>query len=159
MGSEQAGHPVARLAAAFTALAQGAMAGLPIANPALRVEAVGFTAWEENWVGVLITPWAINLMWLPGNPEAFAPPGGGVAQPRRFPSGVYGFHAGHLDSLGPYQSCSLFSPPAEFAGQDSARAVALEIMAALFQPEAALEPPPAAVSRRAFLRGHFGRAE
>lgn len=146
-------EPVARLAAAFADLAQGAMAGLPIANPALRVETVGFTAFEGDWVGVLITPWAINLVVLPGDPAAQAAPADGLARPRRFPSGSYEFHAGHLDPLGPYQSCSLFSPPGEFADQDGARAVALEIMAALLQPEA--PPQPAAVSRRAFLSGRF----
>lgn len=155
-----AGVPAAvgRLVEVFTELARDGMAGLPIANSALVVEAVGFAVWEGDSVGVLITPWAINLMILPGDPAVAAGPNDGLARPRRFPSGVYEFHAGHLDGLGAYQSCSLFSPPTGFADQDSARAVALEIMGLLFQPEAALAPPPAQVSRRSFLRGQFGRA-
>ena len=149
---------VSRLVEVFTELARDGMAGLPIANPALAVEAVGFTVWEGDSVGVLITPWAINLMILPGDPAVPAGPNDGLARPRRFPSGVYEFHAGHLDGLGAYQSCSLFSPPTGFADPESARAVALEIMGLLFQPEAALAPPSAQLSRRSFLRGQFGSA-
>ncbi|SMF97735.1 [NiFe] hydrogenase assembly chaperone, HybE family [Methylomagnum ishizawai] len=150
--------PVARLVEVFERLARTGMADLPIANPALRVEAVGFVAWDSEWVGVLITPWAVNLMVLPGQPEVSTNTGldGGAIQSRRFPSGVYGFRTGHIDGLGVYQSCSLFSPPGEFADQDAARAVALEIMGLLFQLEAALAPPPVQVSRRSFLRGRFG---
>lgn len=158
MAIETAAPPVTRLVEAFTALAEGPMAELPLANPALRVEAVGFLPFEGGWAGVLITPWAINLLLLPG-PAAPPLPLDGRARPRRFPSGIYEFHAGHLDSLGHYQSCSLFSPPAQFPDQAAARAVALEVMALLFLPAEALEPPPAAVSRRAFLRGRLSRSD
>jgi len=151
-------NPSGAVESAFVAIAGGAMRNMPISNPALRVEAVGFSLWEDFWVGVLITPWAINLMLLPcGNPE-FRVLVGSAAQHSRFPSGAYEFHGGWLKSLGPYQSCSLFSPPAEFSDQDSARAVALEIVAVLFRSEAELSPAPAAYSRRAFLSGGFGKA-
>lgn len=150
--------PVVRLVEGFDRLAAEGMADLPIANPALKVEAVGFVAWDGEWVGVLITPWAVNLVVLPGQPEASTAtgPDDGAVRSRRFPSGAYGFRAGYLQGFGAYQSCSLFSPPGEFADQDAARAVALEIMGLLFQPETALAPPPAQVSRRSFLRGRFG---
>jgi [NiFe] hydrogenase assembly HybE family chaperone len=152
------GNPAEAVESAFIAIAGGAMRDMPLNNPTLRVEAVGFSLWQDHWVGVLITPWAMNLMLLPcGNPELRVL-GGSAVQHWRFPCGAYEFHGGWLEGLGPYQSCSLFSPPAEFPDQDSARAVALEIMAALFRPEAELRPAPATLSRRAFLRGNFGKA-
>ena len=30
-------------------------------NPALAVEAVGFRPWEDHWLGVMVTPWFMNL--------------------------------------------------------------------------------------------------
>lgn len=150
-------NPAKAVESAFAAVAGGALRDMPLNNPALRVETVGFALWEDLWVGVLITPWAVNLMILPAGSPEFRVLGGSRDQVWRFPSGEYRFHGRCLDSLGPYQTCSLFSPPAEFPDQGSARAVALKIMAALFRPEAVPEPPPAALSRRAFLRGNFGR--
>ena len=41
------------------------MAGVPMLNPALRVQAVGFRHWQSHWLGVLVTPWFMNLMLLP----------------------------------------------------------------------------------------------
>ena len=44
------------------------MQGLPLLNPALRVEAVGFRLAEEDASvaeGVLITPWFMSLLRLP----------------------------------------------------------------------------------------------
>ncbi len=58
-----AGDPSARLVAAFEAAAVR-MRGLPIVNPALAVEAVGFAPWEGHWLGVMVTPWFINLTLL-----------------------------------------------------------------------------------------------
>jgi [NiFe] hydrogenase assembly HybE family chaperone len=151
-------NPAKAVESVFAAVADGTMRDMPLNNPALRVETVGFTSWEDLWVGVLITPWAINLMVLPAAGPEFRVPGGATDRIWRFPSGEYRFHDGCLDSLGPYQTCSLFSPPAEFPDQDSARAVALEIMAALFRSEMEPEPSPDTFSRRAFLQGSFGRA-
>ena len=34
-------------------------------NPALAVEAVGFRPWGEHWLGILITPWFMNLVLMP----------------------------------------------------------------------------------------------
>ncbi|QSA97325.1 [NiFe]-hydrogenase assembly chaperone HybE [Methylococcus sp. EFPC2] len=145
--------PSARVAAAYAALGRGAMAGLPLNNPALRVETVGFRRWQGVWVGVLVTPWTLSLILLPAGNPAFRALDGDQVQDWHLPSGVYEFRGGRLAGLGPYQTCSLFSPPAEFADQDAARAVAEEVMAALLRPLA--EAVPAAHSRRDFLRASF----
>jgi len=147
----------ARVAQAFAGIAATSMAQLPLSNPALAVEAVGFRAWQGLNVGVLVTPWAINLLLLPAGNDAFRRLAPDQSQDWPFPSGVYGFWGGYLDELGHYQSCSLFSPPSEFAAQPDARAVAEQIMQALFA-EAGLTPA-AAVSRRAFLQGRYRQAE
>ncbi len=63
--------PASRLEAAFRAAALR-MQGLPIVNPALEVEAVGFAPWEGSWLGVMVTPWGMNLTLVPGEPARLA---------------------------------------------------------------------------------------
>ena len=125
--------PAARLQAIFENIAVTRMAGLPILNPALRVEAVGFREWEGRWVGVLVTPWTISLVLLPGSD---APLESLLLDEKRvwhFPSGAYEFMGLHEPVLGACQICSLISPVAEFSTHEEAAAVAREIVVALFR--------------------------
>ena len=147
--------PAADIEAVFADIAATRMAGLPICNPALQVEAVGFRlAGHGHWTGALVTPWAINLLCLPGHadwPAAAA----GSHYDWAFPSGVYEFIVADETRLGRYHLCSLFSPAGEFASHEQARLTALAAITALFnEPLAAPPDPPVDVpppSRRAFL--------
>lgn len=166
--AERAAELSAGLEAVFRTFQAERMDGVPILNHALAVEGVGFMPWNGGYIGVLITPWFMNLMLLPGTDGAFAELDPGSTVVHRFPSGDYPFIVGHEDALGFYQSCSLFSPMSPFSAQEGARATAEEVMQALFQPAekpvqsvtavgSILENPEQKVSRRDFLRGGFRR--
>jgi [NiFe] hydrogenase assembly HybE family chaperone len=155
----------ARLEAAFTRIWKTRMEGLPFLNPALRVEAVGFRAWQGEWLGALVTPWSVNLVLLPGDGAWTALPPGGE-RVATLPAGRFPFVAGADDELGEYHACSLFSPALAFVDHDAARATAEAALAALFdaahapgpdafQPSRAAEAD--AVTKRDFLRGRFAR--
>ncbi len=144
--------PTAQLEALFRRIHATEMAGMPVLNPALAVEALGFRRCAYGWLGILITPWFMNLMLLPaaGLPWTSPPPG----KPRSmaFPSGDYVFTADGDAALGEYLSCRLFSPMHPFSGQEAARTAA---RAAL---EAVWTAPPAAdetvvPGKRRLLRG------
>ena len=45
--------PAAALQARFEHIHHHQMAGLPMLNPALRVQAIGFRPWAAHWLGVL----------------------------------------------------------------------------------------------------------
>jgi len=147
--------PAAGIEAVFADIAATRMAGLPICNPALNVEAVGFRLADSgHWVGALVTPWAINLLCLPGHADWPAAQAGSHYD-WAFPSGVYGFIVADEARLGRYHLCSLFSPAGEFASHEQARLTALAAITALFNDPLAAPPaqpvevtPP---SRRAFL--------
>ena len=146
----EAGNPAQALEAAFRRIAAGPMAGLPIINPALAMQAVGFRPWQGRWVGVLITPWFMNLLaW----PETAA--SGKLA----LPNGDYACQPAFEQSIGHYLAASLFSPMAQFADQAEAVVVAEAVLEQLFTPasnaetgegglSAKLERP---LSRRGFL--------
>ena len=116
----------------FRAIEAERMRGLPFVNPALAVEAVGFRRWDGRWLGVLITPWFMNLMLLPDAPAAWRAVRHGEYAGYALPSGVYEFLSAHEPALGDFQSCSLFSPVFEFADQETARITANCALKALF---------------------------
>jgi [NiFe] hydrogenase assembly HybE family chaperone len=150
--------PAARLKSTFQNIADTRMAGLPILNPNLAVESVGFQLWQGEWVGVLITPWFMNLMCLPGADAAPEAASSGSTRRRTLPGGEFEFLTASDEHIGPYLSCSLFSPMQDFQDMAGAIEVAEAIMTELFKPAVA-EPTPQGlsgrlaqpVSRRGFL--------
>ncbi|NDV13981.1 [NiFe]-hydrogenase assembly chaperone HybE [Crenobacter caeni] len=134
--------PAAALEAAYTQIAATSMADMPLSHPRVEVEAVGFRRHEAWWVGVIITPWCMNVMLLPADttpPAAFA--AGLVA----LPGAELPFMPGKLAGVGDYLMCSLFSPLPDFDSHATARATAEAVLAELFPPPA---PPGPDLSRR-----------
>ena len=138
---------VTSLVAAFEHIARTRMAGVPLLHAALRTEAVGFQPQadddgEAGLLGVLVTPWFMNLLWLPG--AQAAPLALGATRPRRLGGETLAFLGGEEDGCR-FEACSLFSPMFEFTDQDAARAVALAALGHLRQPQtttAAVAAPP-----------------
>lgn len=139
--------PSPLLEAAFRRIQAETMADVPILNPALQVEAVGFARWREHWLGIVITPWFMNLVLVPGAAESWQSVSPGQRLFRKFPSGDFAFLGSDEPEVGEFQSCSLFSPMAQFADQAGACEVALAALEAL-QRESA--PAPLAPSEEAF---------
>lgn len=171
--------PSARLTAAYRTIAHR-MEGLNFVNPAIEVEAVGFAPWDAHWLGVMVTPWFINLMLLPRDAAAWTSVPQGKTLRYRFPAGDYEFISSHDETVGEYQMCSLISPVLDFGDHATAREVATLARAALLDPANAPEPDrpkkdadeeapgplarvqaqaEAPMSKRDFLRGRFLRGE
>ncbi len=154
----------ARMADAFRRIGRERMAGIAVSNPALEVEVVGARRWQGRWLGILITPWCMNLVLLPDEET----PAGQERVFHRFPSGNYAFLPGCEPEIGGYLSCALLSPLFQFAAQDGARATAEAALAALMSPPlaAAAQDKPerhesvlrAPLSRRGFLAGGLFRS-
>ena len=160
----------ARVQRTFERVRRERMAGLPFLNEALQVELVGLRRWRGLWLGVLVTPWFMNLMLLPGDgaaegdevPAAWPTVRTGEYAPFAFPAAVLSFLAGREGEVGEYLSCSLFSPMFEFPDHGTARQTAEACLAALFDAAPAATPAvvadreaPRAVSKRDFLRGRW----
>ncbi|SEI40319.1 [NiFe] hydrogenase assembly chaperone, HybE family [Azotobacter beijerinckii] len=133
------------------------MAGLPVCNPALAVELLGWRAVEGvGALGVLITPWCMNLFWRP--PAGAELPAKGERVVLALPSGDYECTLHEDETLGRYASASLCSPMQDFPGQAEARAMAEEVLRLIFaEPESEPESPqPAQLTRRALFRRALG---
>ncbi|MES9994072.1 MAG: [NiFe]-hydrogenase assembly chaperone HybE [Candidatus Thiodiazotropha sp.] len=119
----------------FRQIQRERMQGLPLLNPKLDVEAVGFQEWNGYCLGVLITPWFMNLMLLPPEGDSWKALRIGDKTLYQMPSGPYEFILGEEAGIGRYQTCSLFSPVFEFADHETAVATAEAVMDALMCPQ------------------------
>lgn len=108
------------------------MVGLPFLNPALNVEAVGFRDYDDYQLGVLITPWFMNLVILPG-PGTGATFAAGSKTSVRLPSGPVEFTVACDETLGIFLSAVLFSSVGEIHDQATARDIAQEVLRRLFK--------------------------
>jgi [NiFe] hydrogenase assembly HybE family chaperone len=142
---------VAALEAAFTHVAATRMAGVPVMNRQLRVQALGFEAWQapraqagdqatpdvavaggSEALGILVTPWFMNLVRLPLDAAAESGlPAVGVSDWRRVGADPVEFIGAHEEAVGRYAAASLFSPMFEFADHATACATAHQVLALL----------------------------
>jgi len=109
------------------------MSTLPGYNGRLRLEAVGFRVWEGHYVGVLLAPWFMNLVLLPGAADDWSELAGAESSEWKFPAEKILFNPCTLAGPGLHLTASLFTDLTGFPDQDTARAVALEVMERLFQ--------------------------
>lgn len=144
-----------RLAHVYREIGERAMHDLPIYNGALDVEAVGFRVFNGTIIGIMVTPWFMNVLIPAGE---MAPAASASTLRFRFPAGDIEFILGDLNHAGRIASCSLFSPMFGFADAASARATAEAAVNELMLPadgkEATRcrEPATSAIDRRSFMR-------
>lgn len=170
---------VANLVADFNDIWHAKMRDVPLVNGALHVEAVGFRLHEGRPLGVLLSPWFMNLVLLPAPGEDWSALVPGAKEEIAFPSGRYEFIYNTRLMTGGYKACSLFSPMTDFPSQLQAVEVARAVMAALFDETnraetdraaeiratreaelaAAESPPDLTPTRRAVLTAGLGTAE
>jgi [NiFe] hydrogenase assembly HybE family chaperone len=133
--------PTAALTRAFDTIRRTRMAGIPILNDAVGVEAVGFHRWQGFWLGVLVTPWCMNLVLMEADAVHWPRLRSGEKFSLTFPAGRFEFIFGREallgastgdDTRGETLMCSLFSPMFDFADHAGARATALACLSALF---------------------------
>ena len=147
------------------------MMDMPFVNPALQVEAIGFVRHEGDWLGVIVTPWFLNLFLLNGGGSLWQDISAGQRRLVQLPCGALQFIADDDPELGLYQYCSLIAAVSTLPDHVTARQAALDALLAVLTP--AVEPPPAeptaqapiaaepdakAASRRGFFRKMGGRA-
>ena len=147
------GVGAANLVAYYREVFEDRFRDLPIVNPALEVEAVGFAGLDEHELGVLITPWFMNLMLLPGTDRWDARPQGSVCR-IELPGGKVEFTVSHDNVLGTTLSAALFSSVADFPDQSLAREIASESLRLLRSAE---QPGAGASGRKLSRRELFLR--
>ena len=146
-------NPSAQVEATFRRIHTERMVGLPLLNPALDVAAVGFARHENDWRGVLVTPWCIDLLLLPAT-AGWAVPGPHERVFRKYASGDFAFLPNQEEGLGDYLICALIHDMKQFPDPETAQLTAQACLIALDLAPGQPAPDPAAPgssARRKFL--------
>jgi [NiFe] hydrogenase assembly HybE family chaperone len=109
---------------AFERINRESMQDIPIVNRMLQVQALGFQEHEGRVMGVIVTPWLMNLVLLPGEGDNWDQLQLGDRRSIDFPSGSYRFLLNEIEGAGRFLAHSLYSPMHEFINQDHAVAAA-----------------------------------
>ena len=143
------------------------MQDLPFVNAALSVEVHGFVRYRGDWLGVVITPWFLNLFLVSGGGELWGDIPAGERRYLNLPCGTMQFIADDDPDIGPYQYCPLIAPVDKLPDMATARFVAADAVKTVFCPPAPPEPEPVElpetraetpeVSRRGFFRRLAGK--
>lgn len=144
---------------AFFRIQRDQMSDVPILNPALSVEAIDFQRWQGHWLGIVVTPWCMSMLLVPGSSENWVSVGENKRRFVRFPAGDFAFLGSAEAELGEYQSCPLFSPMGKFSSQSEATMTARASLIALLTsarqseavPKAEKQADEPSLSRRRFL--------
>ena len=142
----------------------------PAVNPSLTCRAVGFSRYQGDWLGVLITPWFMDLFLLPGGGELWGDIPAGQRRYVALGQGTVSFMAEDDPLLGAYQHSPLVAPvsalPDMVAALKLAREVMREISGATSLPATVADNPdvpsgaagnPETNSRRSFFRRLAGK--
>lgn len=144
-------HPrVSALIEQFRVVDAG-MRDLPIYNHTVAIESIGFRLFNDvELLGVVLTPWFMNLLILPIAPVAMNMAEIGETVSVELPAGLRKFVVGGDEAVGLYKAHSLHSPVLSFTLPGQARAEAQRRLALLMTPVTA-EPVATAASDAAGL--------
>ena len=152
-------HPrVAALLDCFRQVDAG-MRDLPIYNDKIAIEAIGFRPFgDDALIGVVLTPWFMNLKLLPIAPEPMRMAEIGRLVEVELPAGKRTFVIGGNEVFGLYRAHSLHSPVLTFTLPGQAQAEARRQLGLLLmspaRQDAVKQNGSGAVDRRRLL---FGR--
>ncbi len=128
------------------------MRALPVYNAALQVAAAGFRPFEGGLIGVIVTPWFMNLVRVPARGAEVE---AGVTRESALPAHRVDLVGARLDGAPPFEFRPIVSPMDDFPSQAQVLLTAGEVMDALFTPRevtAGVQEPLARVTGR---RGLF----
>jgi [NiFe] hydrogenase assembly HybE family chaperone len=140
-------------------------------NSLLICTSVGFSRYKGDWLGVVITPWCMDLVLLPGGGSLWGDIPAGQRRYVELPHGAVAFTALEDPQLGPYQHAPLVATVASLPDMAAAIRVANQVMRGICGDEIpAVVPPsdlpdasadstggPETPSRRGFLRRLAGK--
>lgn len=102
--------PKMQIQAAFEEVARRSMHDLSFLHPNMPVYVSGFTLFEGQWTGCVITPWMLSALIFPGPDQIWPVRKVSEKVGLRLPYGEMTFTVGELDGVSQYFSCSLMSP-------------------------------------------------
>ncbi|NVK18405.1 MAG: [NiFe]-hydrogenase assembly chaperone HybE [Methylocystaceae bacterium] len=129
-----------KLESCFNHILNENMQGINILNHELEVEAVEFQHWDGRMLGMIITPWFVNLVMLPKNGDNWDQLALGQKEKIAFPSKDLDMMVNDIDGFGYCRTYSLYSPCKDLPNQESARIAAAMFLRDLLDETKRVEP-------------------
>ncbi|WP_419796528.1 MAG: [NiFe]-hydrogenase assembly chaperone HybE [Terasakiella sp.] len=129
-----------KLEACFNKIWKENMAGIQILNNDLVVEAVEFQQWDERVIGMMVTPWFINLIMLPKEGENWECTKLGEREKFNFPQKECPIMINEIEGFGFCKTYSLYSPVNDFPNPEAARIAAAIFLRDLLDEKKRIEP-------------------
>ncbi len=126
--------PTDAIESTFIRIHHERMSDVPVVNGTLSVRAVGFQHWQDQWLGIILTPWCMSLLLLPSSIEGWISTSENKRRFVKFPAGHFAFLGSFESDLGEFQSCSIFSPMNRFENQSQAIMTAQAFLLGLLAP-------------------------
>jgi [NiFe] hydrogenase assembly HybE family chaperone len=120
-----------RLESCFRKIEQEQMQGMPVLNPAMQVQAVGFVEWQGRQMGIMITPWFMSLIMLSCTDDDWDALPIGQAHEHEFPEKKFKFVLNEFEGIGRCQIHALHSPMSKFESHQAALDEASRILASM----------------------------
>ena len=127
---------------AFNRVHRESMQSIPILNPRINVQTLGFQYYQERIVGIVITPWLMNIILLPCEEDDWSGEVLGRKEIHAFPSKTYIFLLNEIEGIGYCQTHSLHSPMNEFANHEHAVRVAQDFIDQLMTDSGPVDEDP-----------------
>lgn len=102
-------------------------------NPKIKVQAIDFRHWQGRCLGIMITPWFMNLMLLPNEGDEWQDKPLGTKTAFEFPSGRYEFILTEEEGIGRFQMHPVFQLMSQFSNQESAVKLAQQGLLAIMR--------------------------
>jgi [NiFe] hydrogenase assembly HybE family chaperone len=142
-----------RIEAVFKRIHQERMQGIPLLNEAIGVQAVGFQEWDGRCIGVIVTPWLMSLVMLPGPGDDWSGMPLGEKHLHEFPARPCEFLANDIEEFGACQTHAIHSPMSKFPSHYAAVDAAEDFLTGLMDASAAKERDLDAERMQRFLDG------
>ena len=134
----------------------------PVVNPKLAIKAIGFARVQGDWVGVMVTPWFVQLMLLAGGGTLWGDIPVGQRRYLDLPGATLPFTAAEVMGIGAYQYSPLLAQISEAEDMLAAQRVADDALQAILHLPgelAASDDEARGFSRRGFFRRLAGKRD
>ncbi|EKT53468.1 hydrogenase-2 assembly chaperone [Providencia sneebia] len=149
-------NPQALVQAAFERVSKLEMHDLSFLHPSMCIYASEFTLFENQWVGVVVTPWMLSAIILPGINQYWPHRTIGDKIGLKLPYGEMTYTVGELDELTQYLACSLMSPLDRTLSREQGQQLADDCLRILLSLPIVDPNVPRSPERRALFTRHLG---
>jgi [NiFe] hydrogenase assembly HybE family chaperone len=121
-------NPKALVEQTYQAIMDNDMIDMPFCDKNVPIYAAPFVVYEDQWLGVLLTPWTLSILLFPGFEQHWPQRKIGDKLAIEINAQHYTFMVNEQPQLGQYLACSLMSPVVGISNADGGKTLVKDLM-------------------------------